>query len=88
MRPLPHIAIFTLFCIGLQAIVGLCLGLSNGLSETHKTVLVGFIVAFPALTLLIFLTLLTRAERQEAAWYYGNADELSADPAEASVNAA
>ena len=87
MRPTP-LAIFTLFCIGLQAIVGLCLGLSNGLSETHKTVLVGFIVAFPALTLLIFLTLLTRAERAEAAWYYASADAPAAEPPEQNVNAA
>ena len=87
MRPTP-LAIFTLFCIGLQAIVGLCLGLSNGLSETHKTVLVGFIVAFPLLTLALFLTLLTRAERAEAAWYYASADEPAAEPTEQNVNAA
>ena len=87
MRPTP-LAIFTLFCIGLEAIVGLCLGLSNGLSETHKTVLVGFIVAFPALTLLIFLTLLIRAERAEAAWYYASSDEPAAEPSGQNVNAA
>ena len=87
MRPTP-LAIFTLFCIGLQAIVGLCLGLSNGLSETHKTVLVGFIVAFPLLTLALFLTLLTRAERAEAAWYYASSDEPAAEPSGQNVNAA
>ena len=65
MRPSP-LAIFTLFTLGLETIVGLVLGLSTGLSELHKTILVGFIVAFPALTLLIFLTMLSRAERAEA----------------------
>ena len=80
MRPMPSLAIFTLFCIGLQAIVGLCLGLSNGLSETHKTVLVGFIVAFPAVTLVIFLTMLGRAHRLEAAWYFGHEDQTTSTP--------
>ena len=66
MRPIPPVAIFTLFTLGLEAIVGLVLGLSNGLSETHKTILVDFIVAFPALTLLIFLAILPKEERPEA----------------------
>ena len=86
MRPMPSLAIFTLFCVGLEAIVGLCLGLSNGLSETHKTVLVGFIVAFPTVTLLIFLTLMARAQKLEAAWYYGAEDAASGDAQDGPVN--
>ena len=85
MRPIPPLAVFTLFCIGLEAIVGLCLGLSNGLSETHKTVLVGFIVAFPALTLLIFLTLLPRSEKVEATPFHSRKSNLSPEPFAASV---
>ncbi len=66
MRPSP-LAIFALFCFGAQGIVGLALGLSNGLSETHKTVLVGFIAGFPALTLFLLMSLITRAEPAEGA---------------------
>ena len=77
MRPSP-LAIFTLFCIGLQAIVGLCLGLSNGLSETHKTVLVGFIVAFLALTLLIFLALTPKVRQAKAMLTLRRATAVSA----------
>ena len=87
MRPSP-LAIFAVFCIGLEAIVGLCLGLSNGLSETHKTVLVGFIVGFPTLTLLIFLPLLARAQRLDAAWYYGSTGEALPEAPAANLNAA
>ena len=87
MRPSP-LAIFAAFCIGLEAIVGLCLGLSNGLSETHKSVLVGFIVAFPALTLLIFLPLLTRAQRLENEWYYPSADQGPVEGPAPNLNAA
>ena len=79
MRTHP-LAIFTLFCIGLQAIVGLCLGLSNGLSETHKTVLVGFIVAFPAMTLFIFLTLMPRADKAEVTPFRSRKAELTPEP--------
>ncbi len=79
MRPSP-LAVFTLFCIGLQAIVGLCLGLSDGLSETHKTVLVGFIVCFPALTLLIFLTLMPKAETAEAPPFRSRKSDLTPEP--------
>ena len=66
MRPIPPVALFTLFTLGLEAIVGLVLGLSNGLSEQHKTMLVDFIVAFPGLTLLIFLLILPKEDRAEA----------------------
>ncbi len=79
MRPSP-LAVFTLFCIGLEAIVGLCLGLSNGLSETHKTVLVGFIVCFPAVTLLIFLSLMSRGERVESTPFRSRKAELTPEP--------
>ena len=58
MRPTP-LAIFTLFCIGLQAIVGLCLDLYNGLREIRWTVLVGFIVAVPIVSLAPCLARLT-----------------------------
>jgi hypothetical protein len=80
------LAVFTLFCIGLEAIVGLCLGLSNGLSETHKTVLVGFITAFPALTLLIFLSLLPRLDKAEPAPFRSRKNDLSPEPLGTSVN--
>ena len=76
MRPFPPIAFFTLFCLGTLAIVGFVLAASNGLSETHKTILVGFIVAFPAVTLLIFLILLSRAAPQ----YQTYADDFAAEP--------
>jgi hypothetical protein len=79
MRPSP-LAVFAIFCIGLQAIVGLCLGLSNGLSETHKTVLVGFVVCFPALTLLIFLTLMPKAETAEAPPFRSRKSDLTPEP--------
>lgn len=88
MRPFPPIAVFALFCIGLQAIVGLCLGLSNGLSETHKTVLVGFIVAFPALTLLIFLTLMPRIEKAETAPFRSRKGDLAPEPFATGANRA
>jgi hypothetical protein len=84
MRPIPPLAIFTLFCVGLEAIVGLCLGLSNGLSEMHKTVLVAFVVGFPTVTLLIFLPIMARAQKLETAWYYGSEP---AEPADTTVNA-
>ena len=63
---IPPLAIFTIFCLGLETIVGLVLGTGNGLSELHKTILVGFVVGFPALTLVIFLILLPRSDRAEA----------------------
>ena len=85
MRPSP-LAVFTIFCIGLEAIVGLCLGLSNGLSETHKTVLVGFIVAYPALTLLIFLTLIPKAEKSDASTFRSRKADLAPEPLGASLN--
>ena len=77
MRPFPPIAFFTLFCLGTLAIVGFVLAASNGLSETHKTILVGFIVAFPAVTLLIFLILLSQAAAPE---YQTYADYSAAEP--------
>jgi hypothetical protein len=80
MRPLPPLAIFTAFAIGLEAIVGLSLGLSDGLSETHKSVLVAFIVAFPALTLFLFVNLLPRAERAETTAFRSRKAELVPEP--------
>ena len=85
MRPSP-LAVFTIFCIGLEAIVGLCLGLSNGLSETHKTVLVGFIVAYPALTLLIFLTLIPKAEKSDFSAFRSRKADLAPEPLGATLN--
>lgn len=66
MRHFPPLAIFTFFTLGLEAIVGMVLGMSNGLSELHKTVLVAFIVAYPALTMVIFLIMLARSDRAES----------------------
>ena len=76
MRLLPPIAFFTLFCLGTLAVVGYVLAASNGLSELHKTVLVGFVVAFPSLNLLIFLSLLPRVDTAEATPFRSrNADQ-------------
>ena len=84
MHPSP-LAIFTIFCIGLESVVGLCLGLSNGLSETHKTVLVGFIVAYPALTLLIFLALIPKEDRVPATPFRSRKADLAPEPLGATV---
>ena len=65
MRPVPPIAFFTLFCLGTLAVVGYVVAASNGLSELHKTILVAFLVAFPSLTMLIFLSLLPKADVAE-----------------------
>jgi hypothetical protein len=50
--------LLTLFALGIEAVVGLILAASNGLSELHKDVLVWFSVAFPLLILLLLLTAL------------------------------
>ncbi len=50
----------TLYALGVEAVIGLILAASNGLSELHKDVLVGFSVGFPALVLVILLAILRR----------------------------
>lgn len=50
----------TLYALGVEAVIGLILAASNGLSELHKDVLVGFSVGFPALVLLMLLVALRR----------------------------
>ena len=80
MRPYPPIAFFTLFCLGTLAVVGYVLAASNGLSELHKTVLVAFLVALPSLTMLIFLTLLPKADTAEATPFRSRNADLAADP--------
>lgn len=84
MRPSP-LAVFALFAIGIQAIVGLALGLSNGLSETHKTVLVGFIVCFPAVSLFLLMSLMSRLDRPEAAPFRSRQADLTPEPFAANV---
>ena len=74
MRPFPPIAFFTPFCFGTLAVVGYVLAASNGLSEFHKTVLVGFLVAFPTLTLLIFMSMLPKSDILDAPFRSRNAD--------------
>ena len=86
MRPVPPIAFFTLFCLGTLAVVGYVLAASNGLSESHKTVLVGFLVAFPTLNLFIFLTLLGRDDKVEAVPFRRGKSDLTPEPFQASVN--
>ena len=54
--------LLTLFALGIEAVVGLILSASNGLSEIHKDVLVSFTVAFPVVILCILWVLLVRAE--------------------------
>ena len=45
-----------------EASIALILALSSGLSELHKDLLVGFAVGFPALTLVLILVLMSRAQ--------------------------
>jgi ABC-type nitrate/sulfonate/bicarbonate transport system permease component len=61
------LAVFAAFAFGIEAVVGYVLGMSNGLSELHKTVLVGFIVGFPILSLLTFVPLAARETRRAPA---------------------
>ena len=83
MRPFPPIAFFTLFCLGTLAVVGYVLAASNGLSELHKTVLVGFLVAFPSLTMLIFLSLLPKVDSESTPFRSRNAEPEPLDLAPA-----
>ena len=80
MRAPPPIAFFTLFCLGTLAVVGYVLAASNGLAELHKTVLVAFLVAFPSLTLLIFLSLLPKGETADNTPFRSRNADLAADP--------
>ena len=80
MRPLSPIAFFTLFCLGTLAVVGYVLAASNGLAELHKTVLVAFLVAFPSLTMFIFLSLLPKGETAEATPFRSRNADLAAEP--------
>lgn len=61
------LAVFATWSFGTEAVVGYVLGASNGLSELHKTVLVGFMIGFPILSLLAFLPLGAREARRAAA---------------------
>ena len=54
------LAVFAAYSFGIEAVVGYVLGGSTGLSELHKTVLVGFVIGFPILTLLAFVPLAAR----------------------------
>ena len=80
MRPFPPIAFFTLFCLGTLAVVGYVVAASNGLSELHKTILVAFLVAFPSLTMLIFLSLLPKADTTETTPFRSRNAEPTAEP--------
>ena len=60
------IAVFAAWSFGVEAVVGYVLGTSSGLSETHKTVLVGFMIGFPILSLLAFVPLAARVSRRTA----------------------
>ena len=60
------LAAFAAWSFGIEAVVGYVLGASSGLSETHKTVLVSFMIGFPVLSLLAFLPLAARQSRREA----------------------
>lgn len=59
------LAIFTLFALGVEAVVGLVLGLSDGLSELHKTVLVSFVVGYPVVAMLLFLRLAAKSAQSQ-----------------------
>ena len=80
MRPVPPIAFVTLFCLGTLAVIGYVLAASTGLSEFHKTVLVGFLVAFPLLTLLMLMSLLPKSSAAEATAFRSRNADLPADP--------
>ena len=80
MRPLPPIAFFTLFCLGTLAVVGYVVAASDGLSELHKTILVAFLVAFPSLTLLIFLSLLPKADATDTTPFRSRNAETTPEP--------
>lgn len=54
-----------LFAMAVEASIALILALSSGLSELHKDLLVGFAVGFPALTLVLILVLMSRAQGTE-----------------------
>ena len=58
------LAVFAAYSFGIEAVVGYVLGGSTGLSELHKTVLVGFVIGFPVLTLLAFVPLAVREQRR------------------------
>jgi len=58
------LAVFAVYSFGIEAVVGYVLGGSTGLSELHKTVLVGFVIGFPILTLLAFIPLAARESRR------------------------
>ena len=60
MRPFPPQAFLALFCLGALFAAAYALGASNGLSETHKTVLVGFLTLYPILSMAILLVLTPR----------------------------
>lgn len=60
------LAVFAAYSFGIEAVVGYVLGMSNGLSELHKTVLVGFMIGFPILSLLAFVPLAARQSRRTA----------------------
>lgn len=56
---------FTVFALGVVTIVGVVLGLSDGLYEAHKSVLVGFVVVFPLLALGLLLLQIPRSEHAQ-----------------------
>ena len=53
---------------------------ASGLAELHKTVLVGFMVAFPAVTLLILLSMIPKADAAQTAVFRTRKADLPADP--------
>lgn len=55
-----------LFALGIEASIAVILAFSSGLSELHKDLLVGFSAGFPALSLVLILVLLARAQAAEA----------------------
>ena len=56
----------TLFAMAVEAAIAFVLALSNGLSEMHKDLLVGFSVGFPMLMLVLILVLLARGQAEAA----------------------
>ena len=57
MTPITTLA---LFAFGTEAVIGFILGTSTGLSEVHKSVLVGFAVIYPLLTMAMVWAITAR----------------------------
>lgn len=66
MLALTHPALlFAAFALGSEAVVGGVLSTATGLAEIHKTILVGFVAAFPLLAMALIWGVLARMATAE-----------------------